>query len=59
MMETNTGISGDRNVFKNGADNTAKHKIRVIEIQPTRNTKKKKKLTEIIRAIGSTSKLFA
>jgi hypothetical protein len=44
-------------VFKNGADNTVKHKVRVIEIQPIRNTKKV--LPEIIGAIGTTSKLFA
>jgi hypothetical protein len=42
MSLTNTGISGDRNVFKNGVDNTVKHKIRIIETQPIRNTKKKK-----------------
>ena len=48
----------DRNVFMNGADNTVKHKIRVIEIQPKRNTKIRV-LPEMTEAIGTTSELFA
>lgn len=59
MSVTNTGTSGDRNVFKNGTNNNVKYKIRIIEIQFIRNTKKKKVLPEIIGAIGTTSKLFA
>jgi hypothetical protein len=44
------GTSGERNVFKNGARNTVKYKIPIIEIQTMRNTKKKE-LPEIIGAI--------
>jgi hypothetical protein len=36
-----TGISGDRNVFKGGADKTVKYKNLIIEIQPIRNRNEK------------------
>jgi len=38
MSVIDSGISRDRNVFKNGADNTIKYKIRIIEMQSIRNT---------------------